>query len=170
MKKEIFVGNADYNNSGSKRQPVTFEIELRQEKRDSGYVTIDLNQIDSYTELSICGNVYMSHWRNDAYTCGQCLDTILELFPHDKFVQLVHRIWDRFHLNGMNSGTRKQRELVKALYSLILPNERYDYTVACDFLAENDLLVDNGYKYGTAWLVELLPEDIIQVIEDIINA
>jgi len=40
-----------------------------------------------------------------------------------------------------------------------------DYTRRCDLLHRIGLLYDNGYKYGSAWLVEPLPDDIIAEVK-----
>ncbi len=42
---------------------------------------------------------------------------------------------------------------------------RYDYTKACDHLKAKGLYVDRGYTYGSAWLCEIMPDEIIAEIK-----
>ena len=44
-------------------------------------------------------------------SCGQCLDGIAEAYPNDEMVKRIHRVWRAHHLNGMQAGTPKQKEL-----------------------------------------------------------
>ena len=44
-----------------------------------------------------------------------------------------------------------------------------DYYVQCFFLALNGIYEDRGYKYGTSWLYDPLPDNIGQMIEGICN-
>lgn len=44
-----------------------------------------------------------------------------------------------------------------------------DYYVQCFFLALNGIYEDRGYKYGTSWLYDPLPDNIVQIIEGICN-
>src|SRR6187549_3507606 len=44
------------------------------------------------------------------YDCssGQCIDSIAQAYPNDPMVQRIAKVWERWHLNGMRSGTREQ--------------------------------------------------------------
>jgi len=59
----------------------------------------------------------------------------------------------------MRAGTPKQEELVRKWR---LTAEDKGYTAACKMLEENDLLIDDGYRYGTAWLKEEVPLDVLE--------
>ncbi len=112
-------------------------------------------------ELSIVGEVV-----NHAY--GQCYDFIRELVEQhgsghrDKgeILKLLD-IWDRWHLNTMRAGTPRQQEIIRPWLKRT-PNK--DYTEQCNYLFSHGLLIDDGYKYGTAWLYEPLPDDVITFI------
>lgn len=60
----------------------------------------------------------------------------------------------------MRAGTPRQEDFIRE-WKL---THKYDYTKACDALAEAGLLYDNGYKYGSSWLKEELPEEIIKYL------
>lgn len=70
-------------------------------------------------------------------------------------------VWKRWHLNDMVPGTPAQMEFVRKL-----PEGQRDYGNAADALANAGLSPDpeNGYQYGSAWLTEEVPEDVLQFL------
>ena len=140
------------------------ELEVKLREYTGKYMTIDLDPIESYTELSICGAVWNSR-KTDWVTGGQCLDSMLPHLSHSKRFVRLHSLWERWHLNGMNAGTRIQRNFVNRY--LWLTGDRYDYMEVCAALQDEGLLTDRKYHYGTAWLVEQLPQDIIQEVREL---
>ena len=69
-------------------------------------------------------------------------------------------IWDRWHLNDMRAGTQRQEEAIREFRKTRLA--RCSYDEACEYLSGIGLLVDNGYKYGSSWLTEEVPQDVIR--------
>ena len=63
----------------------------------------------------------------------------------------------------MKSATRRQEELLKEC-------ESNNYSVRKAFLLGKGLLVDNGHIYGTDYLVEVLPDEIIKEIQELFNS
>jgi hypothetical protein len=61
----------------------------------------------------------------------------------------------------MHAGTPKQEKLVNAW---IARGHRYEYSEITRVLSLCGLLVDNGYKYGTAWLYEPIPDEDLNKI------
>ena len=108
-------------------------------------------------KLSMCGS-WHSH--------GQNADDLTDesLIPAGGFeysdVLKIQNIWNRWHLNDLRAGTPKQEEFVRE-WKL---THNYDYTIVCEALEEAGLLYDNGYKYGSSWLKEELPTDVIQYL------
>lgn len=72
----------------------------------------------------------------------------------------IKEIWERWHLNDMRAGTPSQEEFVR---SWKLENT-YDYDRACKALDEVGLLFDDGYKYGSGWLKEEVPDYVIRYL------
>lgn len=107
--------------------------------------------------LSMCGT-----WHGH----GQNADDLTNeaLIPAEGFeysdVLKVQSIWNRWHLNDLRAGTPKQEEFIRE-WKL---SHRYDYTKACEALEEAGLLYDNGYKYGSSWLKEELPTEVIKYL------
>jgi hypothetical protein len=92
--------------------------------------------------------------------------------------QLIHllAIWKVCHLNGMNAGSLLQSEYTEFYRDQIKPaNQGWDYDEVCAMLKQHHLLIDNetnpeltvGYRYGTLWLINYLPNDVIQFINDL---
>jgi hypothetical protein len=48
----------------------------------------------------------------------------------------------------------------------VYPQSHYDK--ACAHLEAKGLLLDRGYRYGSAWLSEPLPSDVVQEVESIV--
>lgn len=97
---------------------------------------------------------------------GQCLDFIHEnaekyIMPDEKRV-LYNRIcdvWHKYHLNDLQSGTKKQTEALTAEL------HRADhYREACKYLESIGLFEDRGYKYGHGWLCKEIPAEVVAEI------
>lgn len=108
-------------------------------------------------ELSMCGKWHSS---------GQISDdlTDVSLVPDEGFeysdILKIQSIWKRWHMNDARAGTPKQEDFIR---EWMLTNE-YSYDKACEALSNAGLLFDNGYKYGSAWLKEELPTEVIKYL------
>jgi len=116
--------------------------------------------------LSITGVVGPNQAGGCRGSCGQCREAPLEVtgfadgWNKAKARKLVE-IWDRWHLNDMNAGSAVQMEWmrnnpVEAVY----PESHYVKAGAA--LAAAGLNPDaDGYKYGSAWKREDVPQEVI---------
>ena len=113
--------------------------------------------------LSICGLIYSGRklLQDDSnlLRAGQCKKEAKKFIP-----ARLYEVWDRWHLNDMRAGTPAQEKLVK---ELLESSPNADYDEQCDFLDRHDLLFDGGYKYGSAWLREDLPQDVIDYVHSL---
>ena len=147
MARNIYSpGKVDYNNTGRANCPVEIEWELKDGR------------------FSMSGNIWMPS-RRDIYAGGQNLEEIGALFPDDAKVQRMVAIWRRWHLNDMRAGTCAQEEIIEAHKSEFPGYPTSFYVWACELLRSHDLYEDNGYKYGSRWLKEEIPADVIAEIE-----
>ncbi len=114
--------------------------------------------------LSITGTVYtgkkLLKSEKNLISAGQCREEAKDLIP-SKLVD----IWERWHLNDMRAGTLAQEQALREVKDSFSRLNWYDQ--ACDFLKSVNLLDDNGYRYGSAWLTEELPQDVINYIESL---
>lgn len=148
---------------------IVITVELCRGEGCAPHKTVHLQPCPRYTELSITAEVwYPGDRHNDPGQCGQCIDTVREHWgAHNPLVTELCEIWERWHLNGMTAGTHAQNEHLRAH-----PPEPPSYPVgyyekACATLKEAGLYEDQGYTYGSAWLVEELPQDVIKRLGEI---
>lgn len=148
MQRKFTVGKVDYNDSGRKNCTVTLEYALK----DGGF--------------TMSGNIWNPRM-TDIYSGGQCVDEIASYFPENETVQRMAAVWKRWHLNDMQAGSPAQRAFLETH-----PDLR-GYDAVTTALTEAGLNPDanylhNGkpYEYGTAWLKEDLPSEVIEEIQN----
>jgi len=123
------------------------------------YITWELKD----GKFTMSGEVW-NPLKTDTIMGGQCIDTIAKLFPQDSKLQRMCAIWERWHLNDMVPGSPAQMEYLRANpVTAVYPESHYDK--ACAALAAVGLNPDaDGYKYGSAWKTEEIPDDVIAEI------
>lgn len=152
MKKIIEFGKIDFEGTGKKINPVTIEIKLK-------------NEDSEQPVFSVCGDVWNSK-KNDILMGGQCLDELLTYFKKNKLFLEIYRLWNLYHLNDMHAGTKKQENF---LNKNNIKNWANDYTNTCEFLNKNNLLYDNGIKFGTTLNYWAIPTKDLEKIKKIIK-
>lgn len=131
------------------------------------FVTIELHTKRNPShgpELSICGVIGPKRNGDATGSAGQCVDQLLELNSLSTgwtpaMVHRLHEIWKRWHLNGMNAGTVAQQEELRKHEFPGYPLSHLDWARAV--LARVGLEPDGDYSYGSAWLYEELPPEIL---------
>lgn len=149
MSKTFTFPKVAYTSSRRVNLP-TIEVELRDADTDK-------------PKLSICGELWNST-HTDIVMGGQCLDDLAkfdELFCNSLFRKL-HRLWSLWHLNDLHPGTVKQEQAIDDAKKLGVKICSYDDS--CKYLESIGLLEDDGYKYGSAWLYRVIPEDDLKEI------
>ena len=167
-------GKIDYNGSGRKNCRVTIDWELKETEKGATFSAI--------------GNVWNPR-ETHCYSCGQNLDTIAIYFGGNKKVQRIVEIWQRWHMNDMKAGCTHQRaerwderpidptKPTNAYISLTRDGESRPYYSGWNMLAwakrsehPQGLLGEPcevcGYRYGTAWLHDEIPAEIIAEIKN----
>lgn len=129
------------------------EITISEQIGDDNTETIDLKTVSGvYYCFSMSGSTREKEFRG-GQSWGQCRQQMEEdgLFA-SKDLQRLAKLWERWHLNYLNAGTRKQRAKIRKA-GFIGQYEQQLETLG-------DLATDRGYKYGEWWLVEILPEKV----------
>ena len=98
-----------------------------------------------------CGQIIGSDWVGYKPCNGIDLDRL-------------RSIWDRWHLNHMNAGTIAQEEFLRDNRVVAVYPES-QYTADCELLSANNLNPDGDYIYGTLWLKEDVPQDVIDWLD-----
>jgi hypothetical protein len=178
------------NNTQNKTGKTTIELG-RVKGENYGYkrslaVTVDIELKDSEKGLvlSICGYIWNTK-RTNIICGGQCNDELKHLLfrqqfttfkPTFKDARRLFQIWERWHLNDMRAGCEHQRKAKwdEKLLDDTKPatqNNMATWTYRKDnpkgLLAEP--CPECGYKYGTAWLFETIPADVIEFLTQFVK-
>lgn len=117
---------------------------------------LDVNHIEH-------GMVYLTN------SYGQCIDSIARELPTFPNIEKIVNIWENWHLNDMKTGMPQQEQFLKD-YKAQRKLDYLSYDEATSILAKHGLLTveDVGgkkYKYGSAWLKETVPSEVLKEIE-----
>lgn len=153
--KTLALGKVAYSNPRRKANAVELELRLEWKSADDMARTVNLLPAPAHWALSICGSIWNAT-HTDCVSCGQNIDKIAKLINTPR-TRRIKAIWERWHLNDTQAGTRKQTEAVNAWRAA---GNHCDYNLALAHLESLGLAVDRGYKYGSAWLREPLPDNI----------
>ena len=151
-KRTLNFGKVDFYGTGRRVNLVTIDIELRDTEKG--------------VELSICGAVWNAR-KTDWITGGQCRETLNCLLHGNPLFDEIYKIWGRYHLNGMHAGTEAQDYYLNGYFAAT--GEKWEYNRVVEILKAADLYIDNGYRYGSAWLYRPLPENVLTRINEIIE-
>ncbi len=100
---------------------------------------------------------------------GQCQDSIE---PRTDAQKRLIEMWNEYHLNDLNAGTREQARAIKKWEA---EGNEYNYDKVVEHLKSIDMHIveheGKPYQYGSAWITFELPttieEELINVIENI---
>ena len=130
-------------------------------------ITMELRDTDKGPELSICGDVWNSK-HTDIIMGGQCLDEMKPFLIRDSLFRKLHRLWKKWHLNGMHPGTVVQEQCLESWHK-DTGKSYHSYDEDCKYLESQNLLIDNGYKYGTSWLYREIDEADMNEIKSLLE-
>jgi hypothetical protein len=169
----VIANIKDYDYNG-KSQAITLDITLKEENHPQR--GIDGKEYKNPLRLGISGGIWNST-HSDITTGGQIQDTLREQFEKgnikvngisdEEFRELLD-VWDRWHLNDLHAGTEKQESIINehindSKYAHL--DKTYDRKV--QILKDNNTYIDNGYQWGSAWLYEPLPDDVVNFVKHI---
>lgn len=148
-RKSGYVGRT---NDGSR---VWLEIELRQQRQVASRQTIEHEPASEHLELGISGLIKDKGARRVS-GAGQVVDDVRRIVePAEGWTRAeLHKlaeVWDRWHLNGLKAGCAH------------MPANAEVGKTECPVQAA-DPKVEKPYVYGTAWLIEALPEDVVKQV------
>jgi hypothetical protein len=124
--------------------------------------TIEHQPVNLYTELVISGETYRKHSRyvTNVDQVDGTAAAIVDPAPGwtlEDIRDLV-TIWRRYHLNGARAGCAHQVIERETRYGRSVPS--LDKTAPCPI---------TGYRYGHAWLVELLPAEVKARVRELVE-
>ena len=127
---------------------------------------------DKFTNLSITGSLFYSDGSKkdlNFITFGQINTVFREIQKDARWIipdrlNKVLEIWDEYHLNCFQAGTKRQTELLK-----LLEAEKFEYDEKLKILRKNDMEVDKEYKFGSEWLAKRIPEKILEELKELLT-
>lgn len=149
-------------------------------------------------EFSAMGTIWNCR-KTDCLTCGQNLDEIREYLKFNPLFEEIYDLWEKYHLNGLKSGTRRQHEALEKeterrneLHRKAKePDEKSlvsadRYEEACEYLKSIGLYVDSlgedealscagegvtadHYPYAAGWITYILDELTLKRINSLID-
>jgi len=142
------------------RVEVEIEIRVYAEKAKD----LHGREVDQVERLSICGNIYHG---KELIECGQILDTIERAYREKAFERLkiseetllrLLGVWEGWHLNDMRPYCIHQKPFVKILEIHCPELLKVENLEKLWQVPELNRCPKCGYKYGTEWRYEPLPE------------
>jgi len=160
MKKTIELGLAPIEGY-KQRGHAVIEIELKEEKKFTGKEHVNI------IVLSMTGSVRVGRsWSQG----GQCQDTIKEMYKHDKHIQRMCEIWDKYHLNDLKPGCVHQDVWVNKKITITTYRLHNQATRRIDALKErvlNDARDDKMVKLHKGERILLGLKDYVKTDKDI---
>ena len=138
---------------------ITLDIEIKHSDRERD--TVNHSKIKGYEMLSISGMGKNPH-RNDCDYAGQIYDEITPsniktYYIKRKTLNEILYIWREWHINDLRPNCEHQTAFDCNID---------DYTERAKVETKK---CPKGYAYGSAWLVEPLPRDIVSRIKILIE-
>lgn len=168
-------------------------------KANSVDVNIYIRKLDNGEfEFSAMGAIWNCR-HTDHISGGQNLDTIHKYVYENPIFNEIFSLWSEFHLNGLNSGTRKQEAAL--VEETNRRNEEHKakgekeekpltyadrYEDACEYLKSIGLYIDklgdgevlncetekvkkDHYPYGCGWITRVLDDKTLKRINSLID-
>ena len=136
----------------------------------AGKVFVTINLKDN--KLSMTGVIGPRQGGNCQGGCGQIIQELTEdqftrchpPWTERKIAELLD-VWRRWHLNDLRAGTVDQEQWLREHAKEAEQRTTGYYEWACEALQGAGLNPDHGYRYGSQWLKESLPEAIERYLE-----
>lgn len=158
----------------------SYECDFGQVTNDRGHkarLKIEWRLTDG--EFAMQGEITGSKTMSNSY--GQCLDAMQEWLGGDPLFESMLSVWRRWHLNHMRAGCEHQRAEKWEDQPVYADKPTSAYVKHEDDTSSWNMRIwvpverggllsapcpTCGYKYGTKWLKEELPADVLATILD----
>lgn len=158
--------------------------------RNEATVTLELRETPKGPGVSVCGSIWepKGKMNRDILSGGQNLDTLAEYLTGTAPFDALYALWKRWHLNGMRAACEHQRAEAWAerpidpsqptsAYGKHFDGQRHASWNMLAWVTREEhpegLLSHPcptcGYKYGSAWLYEEIPADVMAQINALLD-
>lgn len=137
-------------------------VEFLDATRNKVVAECEVTNRNGYPEFTMSGEYNNS--------MGQCFDRVE---PATDEQRKLIELWKKWHLNGMNAGTKEQTEAIEKWEK---EGNKYEYTQAVNYLKSIGLFevphpeTGEPYKYGHGWIRYALPEDFEDELDELLDA
>lgn len=162
LQRRIYLGRT------ADRSRVFADVELRTRHARPGqsFTTTAHESVTSYVEFAAMFEV-IAFSEREAYRGGQVPTDERVIVDRDGSPltpanrRYIERAWETSHLNGMNAGCDHMREGIDYAPPAAsdLP-ERYGQPDLQGWKLKNLVCAESGYRWGSAWLVKALDDDL----------
>lgn len=122
--------------------------------------------------FSACGEVWNAT-HTDCVCCGQCLEHIYPYLKENKTFGELFRLWNLYHLNDTNAGTREQKAALDEARANGKIKKHASYDEQCEYLKSIGMYEveydGKPYKYGHGWIYYDIPQEDIDKIESLLK-
>jgi hypothetical protein len=134
-------------------------------------ITIYLNRTEGRKPIFTVSALVKAIGEHEIIACGQCRDEVYAILKRNRLFKEIYELWEKHHLNNMHAGTERQEETLKLFKTEYKKEHKVQpsYKEQCDYLAEHNLLIDNGYKYGSSWLYRPIPKQDLKRIDALLK-
>lgn len=158
--EDVIIGRWAADEGNARRSGYRMEVSFGlKHHAEHEFITTEHEQIGEYVEFTASGGIY----RNGGEpSFGQNLDNLRLIdrveSPWTRAdIRSLRMIWERWHLNGMRAGCAH-------LTMQYEPDPTYGYR-RLKLDGEGTVCPVNGYRMGRAWLVEPLPDIVIDEVK-----
>jgi len=122
-------------------------------------------RVKEFISIAFMGNLYYfptGKGKPFLVATGQINDEIEQLKKTWKIpreLSFILEVWKRYHHNTLKLGTKRQIETLRKKDETLLCISNYDKAV--EYLESIGLYEDRGYRYGSEWLAEKIPDEVI---------
>jgi hypothetical protein len=174
INKTVVLGRYQDDNRAYKSK-ITIDVKISSVDKDKISYVDGKSVISNPLVLSISGGIKAG---NSDVEGGQIYDTIADVvdimefepgFDKKSVLEIV-QIWRDYHLNDLKAGTKLQTETINEAFEK--SGKSYDYDLVDKILEHSkhgDIRVDNGYSYGSKWLLEELPKGLVFKLKALIE-
>jgi len=159
LKKKLTVGKIPPEEYGYENGRLTATVEVRLREKDEGQELSITGDIEHYGKM--CQGGQIRDTLEELHEKGQ-----LDLKISEKMFNKLMKFWDRWHLNGLNAGCEHQREQKEEIKQE--KGEDFFHASNLETIWELDDFEECpqcGYKYGTSWKFEELPDKVKEFVE-----